>query len=139
MENLSEFIVNHWILTTAFVILAWLVFSDAINRKLSGLKTLTANEAIRLVNQHKGRFVDVRDPAEFAVEHIAESINVPVATLDDDNKSLKKTSQPLVVVCASGQRARGAAKQLQKKGFEEVYVLNGGLQAWKTDKLPLVS
>ncbi|MCX4188436.1 rhodanese-like domain-containing protein [Methylophaga sp. OBS4] len=139
MENLGEFIVNHWILVTAFVVLLWLVFSDTINRKLSGLKPLGATEAVRLINQQKGKFVDVREQTEFEKEHIADSINLPMSKLADEITQLKDFSQPLVVVCTSSQRARSAAKQLRKKGFEQVYVLTGGLHAWKEAKLPLFS
>ncbi len=139
MENLGEFIVNHWILVTAFVVLAWLVFSDSINRKLSGLQMLGPNQAVRLVNQHKGSFVDVRDKAEFEKEHIADSINLPLSELTDKAGELKNKAQPVVIVCASGQRSRSAVKQLRRQGFEQVYVLSGGLHAWKEAKLPLFS
>ncbi|EEF79851.1 rhodanese-like domain-containing protein [Methylophaga thiooxydans] len=137
MENVGEFIVNHWILVSAFVILAWLVFSDSINRRLSGLQPLGATQAVRLVNQNKGKFVDVRDPSEYEKEHIADSLNLPLSQLAEESKQLKDKTQPVVIVCASGQRARSAAKQLRGKGFEQVYVLTGGLHAWKEAKLPL--
>lgn len=139
MENVGEFIVNHWILVSAFVVLAWLVFSDSINRKLSGLQSLGATQAVRLVNQNKGKFVDVRDPSEYEREHIADSLNLPLSQLAEDAKQIKDKSQPLVIVCASGQRARSAAKKLRGEGFEQVYVLTGGLHAWKEAKLPLFS
>lgn len=139
MENLGEFIVNHWILVTAFVVLAWLVFSDSINRQLSGLRPLGATQAVTLVNQNKGQFVDVRSKDEFDKEHIADSLNLPLASLGEDAAQLKDKTQPLVIVCASGQRARSAAKQLRRQGFEQVYVLTGGLHAWKEAKLPLFS
>ena len=137
MENLGEFIVNHWILVTAFVVLAWLVFSNSINRKLSGLQTVGATQAVRLVNQHKGQFIDVREAEEFEKEHIADSINLPLAGLDEASGRIKNKSYPLVIVCASGQRSRSAVKQLRRQGFEQVYVLTGGLHAWKEAKLPL--
>lgn len=139
MENLGEFIVNHWILSTAWVVLAWLVFSDAINRKLTGLQPLDANQSVRLVNQYKGKFVDVREVDEFEKEHIADSVNLPLSKLDEELKKLKNKSQPLVIVCASGQRARNAAKKLKSNNFEEVYVMTGGINAWKEAKLPLFS
>lgn len=137
MENLGEFIVNHWILVSAFLVLAWLVFSDSINRKLSGMQPLDAAQAVAVVNQNKGKFVDVRSKDEFDEEHIADSVNLPLSSLADEAGQLKNKSQPLVIVCASGQRARSAAKQLRKQGFEQVYVLTGGLHAWKEAKLPL--
>lgn len=139
MENLGEFIVNHWILVTAFVVLAWLVFSDVIGRRLGGLTPLGATQAVALVNQNKGKFVDVREADEFEKGHIADSINLPLSKLADDTGQLKNKSQPLVVICASGQRARSAAKQLRGQGFEQVYVLTGGINAWKEAKLPLFS
>jgi rhodanese-related sulfurtransferase len=139
MENLGEFIVNHWILSTAWIVLAWLVFSDAINRKLTGLQPLDANQSVRLVNQYKGKFVDVREADEFEKEHIADSVNLPLSKLDEEIKKLKNKSQPLVIVCASGQRARNAAKKLKSNNFEEVYVMTGGINAWKEAKLPLFS
>lgn len=139
MENLGEFIVNHWILSTAWIVLAWLVFSDAINRKLTGLQPLDVNQSVRLVNQYKGKFIDVREPDEFEKEHIADSVNLPLSKLDEELKKLKNKSQPLVIVCASGQRAKSAAKKLKSNDFEEVYVMTGGINGWKEAKLPLFS
>ncbi len=139
MENLSEFIVNHWILVTLFVVLSWLVFSDAIHQKISGVMPVGTAQAIQLVNQQKGLFVDIREAEAFDKEHIADSINISLAKLDEDISKLKDASKPIILVCASGQRARTAAKQMRNKEFTQVYVLNGGLNAWKDAKLPLFS
>jgi len=136
MENLGEFIVNHWLLVSAFVVLAFLVLSEQLNRKLSGVRPVGASEAIRIVNQQKGVFLDVREPSEFSKESIAESVNMPLAKLTEDAR-LKDLAQAVVIICASGQRSRGAAKTLSTKGFSEVYVLSGGLNSWKEAKLPL--
>lgn len=137
MENLGEFIVNHWILSTLFVVLLYLVFSDVLTRKLSGVSSVSVNEAVMIVNQQKGCFVDVRDSEAFAKSHIADAVNVPQASMDDHLGKLKKTDQPLVVVCDSGQKSRAAAKQLKAKGYNNVSVMSGGLYAWREAKLPL--
>lgn len=139
MENLGEFLVNHWILVTLFVVLSWFVFSDAFHQKLSGVLPLGTAQAIQLVNQRKALFVDIRESAEFEKGHIADSTSIPMSTLADDASKLKDHSQPIILVCASGQRARAAAKTMRKSGFTEVYVLNGGLNSWKEAKLPLFS
>ncbi|NOQ94630.1 MAG: rhodanese-like domain-containing protein [Methylophaga sp.] len=138
MENVGEFVVNHWILASSFVVLAYLVMSDSLNRKLSGITPIGTAQAIQIVNQQKGLFLDIREKSEFSEEHIAESVNVPLAKLAEDS-SLKDTSQPIILICASGQRSRTAAKQLHSKGFSDVYVLSGGLNTWKEAKLPLFS
>ncbi|PCJ29916.1 MAG: sulfurtransferase [Gammaproteobacteria bacterium] len=138
MEHLGEFIINHWILVTAFVVLLFMVMSDQLNRKLSGVNNIAAAQAVQIVNQQKGLFLDVRDTAEYTKEHIADSISLPLSKIDDD-VSLKDTEKAIVLICASGQRARTAAKQLQKKGFTNIHVLNGGLNSWRDAKLPLFS
>lgn len=139
MENLGEFIVNHWILSSLFVILLWLVFSDSLTRKLSGFNTVDVTTAVNLVNQQKGCFVDVRDKTAFESSHIVDSVNVPLSDIDANLKPLKKKEQPLVLVCDSGQRAKSAAKQFKARGYTNIHVMSGGLHAWRDAKLPLFS
>ncbi|MCC5879572.1 MAG: MBL fold metallo-hydrolase [Idiomarina sp.] len=43
------------------------------------------------------------------------------------------SSQPVVVVCGSGQRATVAASLLKVRGFDQVCVLWGGMNAWQED------
>ena len=138
MENIGEFIINHWILVTAFVVLASMIMSEPLNRKISGIKPIGTTQAIQLINQQKGSFLDIRESSEFAKEHIADSINIPLSMLAEDS-SLKANAKPIILICVSGQRSRSAAKQLHRKGFSDVYVLTGGLNSWKEAKLPLFS
>jgi rhodanese-related sulfurtransferase len=139
MEHVGSFIVNHWLLVSLFVVLAALILSDALSRKISGINPLGTAEAIQIVNQRDGIFLDIREKAEFKKEHIAESMSLPLSTLEENITKLKDPAQPIILICASGQRARTAAKQLRGKGFSNIYVLTGGLNAWKDGKLPLFS
>ena len=140
MENVGSFIVNHWLLVTLFVVLVALILSDTLSRKISGINPLGTTEAIQIVNQRDGIFLDIRETADFKKEHIAESMSLPLSTLEANIAKLKDPAQPIILICASGgQRARTAAKQLRNKGFSNIYVLTGGLNAWKDGKLPLFS
>lgn len=139
MENVGSFIVNHWLLVTVFVVLVALILSDAVSRKISGVNPVDTAEAIQIVNQRDGVFVDIRETAEFKKEHIAESMSLPLSTLEANISKLKDPAQPIILICASGQRSRTAAKQLHSNGFSKIYVLTGGLNAWKDAKLPLFS
>jgi len=47
--------------------------------------------------------------------------------------------RPLVLVCDTGAQSRKALAQVQKLGFIEVGVLEGGVQSWKAAALPLVT
>lgn len=69
------------------------------------------------------QIVDVRTPGEFAAGHAANSVNIPLDSLDAGLKKLDK-SRPIVVCCASGTRSGMAATILRQKGFTEV--VNGG-------------
>jgi len=139
MENLGEFIINHWLLVTLFVVLASLVMSGTLNQKLSGFEGVGANRAVQIVNQQKGVFLDIRETSEHAQGSIAESVSMPLSTLAETMPKLKKPDQAIVLVCASGQRGKTAAKQLKSNGYSNVYVLTGGLNAWRDAKLPLFS
>lgn len=139
MENIGEFILNHWVLSSLFVVLAWLVLSDSLHRKLSGITVVDVTEAVKLANQNNGLFLDIREKSEFDKEHIADSKHVPVSQLPEKIDTFNDKQQPLILVCANGQRAKTAAKQLKKAGFTDVYVLTGGLNSWKEAKLPLFS
>lgn len=139
MENVGSFIVNHWVLVTLFVVLAAMILSDALNRKISGINPLGTAEAIQIVNQRNGLFLDIRETVEFKKEHIAESMSLPLSTLETNIAKLKDPTQPIILICVSGQRSRTAAKQLRSNGFSDISVLSGGLNAWKDAKLPLFS
>jgi rhodanese-related sulfurtransferase len=84
------------------------------------------------------RWVDVRTPGEYASEHIEGSENIPLDQIPRRLEELRHSSSPLVVVCRSGARANQACQhlleQLPSGSFE---VLEGGLNAWRAQHLPL--
>lgn len=46
--------------------------------------------------------------------------------------------QPLYIFCRSGNRAKQAAEKLEKNGYEQCYVVEGGTMAWAEAGLPVV-
>lgn len=78
------------------------------------------------------RLIDVRTPAEYRAEHIPGSVNVPLDALAAQTSALRAlAADPIVLVCRSGRRAREAAQRLQAAGLAHLYVLDGGVEAWK--------
>lgn len=74
--------------------------------------------------------IDVREPDEYAREHIPGARLVPLsgfdaAAFDDEHGKVG------VFHCNSGNRTGQAAAQLLGSGFAEVYHLSGGIQGWK--------
>ena len=76
------------------------------------------------------RVLDVRTPAEFESQHIAGAYNVPLDTLSEHGPEIHNVSDPIVLVCRSGQRARKAEEALRTSGMANLHVLEGGMSAW---------
>jgi rhodanese-related sulfurtransferase len=94
--------------------------------------------AVQLINRERAQIVDVCEPAEFAVAHVAGAKNVPLGEIGANAKGLPGNKKlPLVVVCATGTRAVKAATQLKALGYENVQPLAGGLKAWREANLPI--
>lgn len=64
--------------------------------------------------------LDVRTKEEYKQGSVANSINIPLDSLNNNLSKLKK-DKPIIAVCASGMRSRSAVSILRSKGFQEVY------------------
>jgi rhodanese-related sulfurtransferase len=104
---------------------------------LDTLAALPAMQAVRLMNQ--GALVlDLRGKELFDAGHIGEARNVPASELQSAADSLKKWRDKAVIAyCDSGREGAQAVRTLTKLGFTKVFNLEGGLNAWIKDNLPL--
>ncbi|CAN7666394.1 rhodanese-like domain-containing protein [Pseudoduganella sp. LjRoot289] len=101
-------------------------------------KKVTPAEAVQLINRGKTTILDVRDAKEHASGRLPDAKQIPAAELAQRVGELDKfKNRTIVVVCQTGGRAFGAAKVLEKAGFENVVVLEGGQAAWQTAGLPI--
>jgi rhodanese-related sulfurtransferase len=98
--------------------------------------SLSTLQATQMINSRHAQIVDVRSEEEFKQGSLPNAKNMPLATLKDRAGELKK-DRPAIVVCATGTRAGSAATQLRAAGVSEVFVLSGGLSAWRAAGLPL--
>lgn len=83
------------------------------------------------------RCVDIRDEQSFEQAHIADSHHLTNGTLQ---QFMQETDfdTPVIVVCYHGISSQQAAQYLIHQGFEQVYSMDGGFEAWRKD-LPFVS
>jgi sulfur dioxygenase len=74
------------------------------------------------------RIIDVREPHEFNGElgHIEGAHNVPYAEIAQAALDWRRDT-PLLLVCRSGRRSRGAAQTLAARGYTRVHNLSGGM------------
>jgi len=83
------------------------------------------------------RTIDVREFPEYAAGFIPGSEIVPLSAVAKQSLAWAR-NQPLLIVCRTGKRAANAAKQLEDLGFENLAVLEGGIDAWRTAGFPLL-
>ena len=83
------------------------------------------------------QIVDVREPDEVTgpLGHIKSSISVPLAHLAEKAEELSK-EKPVVTVCRAGGRSAQATVILQRKGFDKVANLAGGMLRWNAGHHP---
>ena len=97
------------------------------------MKHITAAEAKKLVDQG-ALLVDVREAHEHADENIPGARNEPLSSIAGSEIS----GAPAVVFhCKSGARTRMNAQALAGCTDADVYILDGGIEAWKAAGYPV--
>ncbi|PWK85802.1 rhodanese-like domain-containing protein [Fulvimonas soli] len=83
--------------------------------------------------------LDVRHADEYRDGHIAGALNIPLEQLAARHGALGvPRGGEIVVYCVSGRRAGKARELLESLGYTHVRLLDGSLEAWRAQHLPLV-
>ena len=88
-------------------------------------------------NGFDGLILDVRSAEEFAEGHVPGALNVPHSRITSHLATLGSIQQPVLVYCRSGRRAGIALETLTDLGFKQLYHLDGDMQAWQSESLPV--
>ncbi len=92
-------------------------------------ETLTPEQAYQHLLNGTAVLVDVRDPQSFRAGHANGAYHLTSESL---SAFLEQTDyeQPVMVMCYHGHSSQGAAQYLINIGFESVYSIHGGFEAW---------
>jgi rhodanese-related sulfurtransferase len=82
-----------------------------------------------------GMLVDVREFFEYKKIRIRNAVNIPSSGNIQHACDTIDKNRPLFFYCTSGFRSKRVAKAFSERGFTCLYSLDGGLTAWKKDKL----
>lgn len=137
MDHLGQFIINHWELWLALLGVLLLIL---INEKLAQknrAKDLSPQEAIALTNQNQALIIDIRDKESFRGGHIINAINTAPDEFNHQRMD-KYKEKKLIFACARGLQSQTLAAKLRKQGFNQTFILAGGMAAWQQADLPLV-
>ena len=102
----------------------------SINSKERNIKTHLEPKAWNKLIQNKDTYIiDTRKPFEFKVGTFKKSVNPNVANFRDFPKYLNKLkrNRPVAMFCTGGIRCEKTSVFLKKKGFNNIYQLNGGI------------
>jgi len=109
-----------------------------VSEALNEVKTITANEALKLSNDDACTLIDIREKGELdKTGRIENSNHIPRGMLefwlDPEGPYFKSgkidMNKEMVLFCAGGLRSALAAKSLKEMGFEKVSHIDGGFAA----------
>ena len=107
--------------------------------RANGFLTITPLEAKALLEaRSEVVIIDVRSLEEFREGALPDSVLVPFFDAMSGKILLPKDT-PLLLVCAVGGRSMAVGRYLAMQGFQEVYNLKGGLDAWLEQRVPFPS
>lgn len=87
-------------------------------------------QALKLIEEQQATVADIRDEASFERGHIDSACYLSNHNLQQFIEE-NDPDTPLVVCCYHGNSSQSAAAYLAERGFEQVYSLDGGFEAWR--------
>jgi rhodanese-related sulfurtransferase len=107
--------------------------SDTVTLSPTVIDPATLHQELTAGTVH---LVDVREPGEFAGEHLKGAVLHPLSRWDAAALTVPE-GKHLVLYCQSGNRSGQAAQKLLAAGHSSVTHLGGGILAWKSAGLPV--
>jgi rhodanese-related sulfurtransferase len=91
-----------------------------------------------LEKAHDLRLIDVREPEEWALGHIAGAELMPLSQFEQTAPEKLSPEDEIVVYCHHGVRSARAQEFLKSRGYKNVLNLSGGIEAWSLQVDPAV-
>lgn len=120
------------LLPLLFIILSFSSYAqDEIPDSLK-FKSLDPDDFLTLMRfEEKAILIDVRLPFEFRKERIEGALNIPVAKSGKKHLDEVKESTVLLLYCTTDVRSRWAALRYFDLVSGKIFILSGGIEAWK--------
>lgn len=81
--------------------------------------------------------IDVREPFEYKKKRLADAINIPASGNIDVVADTLAKETVLFLYCTTESRSSRVATRMKAKGFEKIFLLQGGISFWKDEGYPL--
>lgn len=84
------------------------------------------------------KLIDIREPDEWSQGMAVGALPVNRSTLEAQAcRHIASFEQSVMLICASGARSMACAEALLAQGYQQVYSVSGGTQAWLAAGLPM--
>ncbi|MDG2046061.1 MAG: thiosulfate sulfurtransferase GlpE [Halioglobus sp.] len=91
---------------------------------------ISIDEAKALLDKGGITIADVRDIDAFLAGNIENAIHIQQDSIEGFLAASDK-NKPLLVYCYHGHSSQSAADYFVNQGYEEVYSMDGGYEAWR--------
>ena len=132
MDHSLEFIMNHPVLSVALFIFIYLIITFEIKNITKKYKAINCGDLVTKINEDGVVVLDTREKSEFKKGHISQAILYDIS-------SVKNLEYDEVVVYDKDETSSiSSAEKLVKNNSVRVLYLEGGIQSWTENNLPLV-
>ena len=132
MDHSFEFILNHPVLSVALFIFIYLIISFEIKNFTKKYKGIDCSDLVTKINESQIVVLDTRERAEYKKGHISQAI------LHDSSTTKKLEFDEVVVYDKDEMTSVSSAERILKNNSIQVFYLEGGIQSWTENNLPLV-
>lgn len=97
---------------------------------MTALTPIDPKSLARRLKSRELTLIDIREPDEFAREHVEGAVSLPLSRLEAGHVALRGVT-PVAFTCKTGMRTNSNCDRLAAHVGEPAYVLEGGLDGWK--------
>lgn len=105
--------------------------------KADSAKVVSVEKFDKMTSKKNHVLLDIRTPEEIAEGQIEGALNIDFLNENfAQNIQQLDKSKTYLLYCRSGKRTAKAGAAMKAAGFKKVYMLDGGLTAWKEKQKP---
>ena len=118
-----------------------------VSEAMQEIKTINANEALKMVEDNNCNLIDIRDSRELeSTGKVENSVHIPRGMLEiylDPKSALFQQgvldqNKEMILFCAGGVRSALAVKALKNMGYEKISHIEGGFGSISQSKFKIV-
>ena len=140
MEQYLDFMSNHPVLVTAFIIVLLMFIWSLFTSVLYGKFMLPPDQVVYHINHRKACVLDLRPSAEYDQGHIEGAVRAGMDVNADIASTVSKIGtdkERVIILCGDNTLMLRCLRVLHLGGYKNVFCLKGGIHAWRESGLPL--